>query len=191
MDFKKLVPWNWFADEEGGEGKTIPIHHSDQHLPGLPSQPLQQLHHEMDRMFNNFFRGFSPPFVGFGNMPSLRIPGMAEGLLKPTLDISATDKEYSITIEVPGVDEKEVKVEVAGSNLTISGEKKQEKEEKDKNFYRVERSYGSFQRVLCLPDDADQDKIKAIFKKGVLTLTIPRKALPESKVKKIEIKSKD
>lgn len=191
MDFKKLVPWNWFADEEGGEGKIIPIQHSEQHIPGMPLQPLQQLQGEIDRMFNNFFRGFSPPFAGFGNIPSLRLPGMAEGVLKPTLDISSSDKEYTISVEVPGVTEKDVKIEVVNNNLTITGEKKQEKEEKDKNFYRVERSYGSFQRVLSLPEDAEQDKIKATFKQGVLSLTIPRKAVLASKVKKIAIQSKE
>lgn len=191
MDFKKLVPWNWLANEEGDEGKTIPIQHSDQHLPGVPMPAFNHLQKEMDRMFNTFFRGFSPPFAGFGTFPTLRVPGMPEALLKPTLDISSSEKEYTISVEVPGVDEKEVKVEISNNNLTISGEKKQEKEEKDKNFYRVERSYGSFHRVLSLPDDADQDKIKASFKKGVLTVSIPRKALPASDVKKIEVKSKD
>ncbi|MBU0680312.1 MAG: Hsp20/alpha crystallin family protein [Proteobacteria bacterium] len=192
MDFKKMVPWNWLVDEEGSEGKTIPIQHSDQLVPGGGQlQPFQQLQNEMDRLFNTFFRGFSPPFAGLGNIPSLRFPGMPEGLLKPTVDISAGDKEYSISVEVPGVDDKDVKIEVVNNNLIISGEKKQEKEEKDKNFYRVERCYGSFRRVLSLPEDADQDTIKANFKKGVLNLTIPRKALPASAVKKIKIENKD
>lgn len=187
MDFKKLVPWNWFANEEGEEGKTIPVQHSDQHLPGVQMPPFQQLQGEMDRLFNNFFRGFAPPFAGLGQWPSLRMPGMTESLLKPTLDISSSDNDYTISVEVPGVEEKDVKIEVANNNLTISGDKKQQKEEKDKNFYRVERSYGSFRRVLSLPNDADQEKIKASFKKGVLTLIIPRKPLPESAVKKIPI----
>ena len=191
MDFKKMVPWNWFADEEGEKGKIIPIQHSDQHLAGVPLQPLQQLQGEMDRLFNNFFRGFSPPFASLGTLPSLRLPGMPEGLIKPTLDISSSEKAYTISLEVPGVTDKDVKIEVINNNLTISGEKNQGKEEKGKNFYRVERCYGSFQRVLSLPEDAEQDKIKASFKQGVLTLTIPRKALPASKVKKIEIQSKD
>ncbi len=191
MDFKKMVPWNWFANEEGGGAKTIPVQHSDQHLPGTQMQTFQQLQSEMDRLFNTFFRGFSPPLAGFGSIPSLRFPGMPEGLLKPTVDICAADKEYRITVEVPGVADKDVKIEVANNNLTISGEKKQETEEKDKNFYRVERSYGSFRRVLSLPEDAEQDKIKASFKQGVLTLTIPRQALPASEVKKIKIESKN
>ena len=97
-------------------------------------------------------------------------------------------KEYAISVEVPGVDEKDVKIELANNTLTIGGEKKQEKEEKEKNFYRVERSYGSFQRVLSLPEDADQEKIQATFKKGVLRITVPRKALPHAEAKQIEVK---
>lgn len=191
MDFKKMVPWNWFAEEEGERGKTIPVQHHEQHLTGLPVQPLQQLQSEIDRMFNNFFRGFSPPLAGLSPLPSLRIPGLPEGVIKPSLDISSSEKEYTITVEVPGVDDKDVKVEVNGNNLIISGEKKQESKEKEKNFYREERCYGSFQRVLSLPEDAEKDKIKASFKKGVLNLTIPRQAVPASQVKKIEIESKE
>ena len=110
-------------------------------------------------------------------------------MLKPTLDLSATDKEYTIAVEIPGVDEKDVKLEIANDILTIRGEKKHEKEEKDKNFYRVERSYGSFQRVLSLPEDADQEAVKATFKRGVLTISMPRKAMPQTDVRKIEIKN--
>ena len=105
-----------------------------------------------------------------------------------SLIIGATDKEYSITVEVPGVNEEDVKVEISDNTMSIHGEKKQEKEKKDKNFYKVERSYGSFQRVLSLPEDADHDDIKATFNKGVLTIKVPRKALPKSDVKQIKIK---
>jgi HSP20 family protein len=72
--------------------------------------------------------------------------------------------------------------------LTIQGEKKQENEEKGKNYYRMERSYGSFQRMLSLPEDADQNEVTATFMKGVLTVTMPRKALPKADVKQIEVK---
>jgi HSP20 family protein len=73
--------------------------------------------------------------------------------------------------------------------LKIKGEKKQQKEEKEKNYYRMERSYGSFQRILSLPEDADQDNIKASFKNGIMEITIPRKAAPKTEVKQIEIKT--
>ena len=134
-------------------------------------------------MFDSFFNAW-PSF----GMDRWYKPTMAEGMLKPTLDLSATDKEYAITVEIPGVDEKDVKLELAKDTLTIRGEKKQEKEEKDKNYYRMERSYGSFQRLLSLPDDADQDSIKAKFKNGVLKVTMLRKALPHSDVKRIEVR---
>jgi HSP20 family protein len=80
---------------------------------------------------------------------------------------------------------------VSGNNLIISGEKKQETKEKEKYFYREERCYGSFQRVLTIQEDAEKDNIKASFKKGVLNLTIPRQAVPASQVKKIEMESKE
>ncbi|MDD3620001.1 MAG: Hsp20/alpha crystallin family protein [Desulfobulbaceae bacterium] len=188
MDIKKFAPWNWFKKEEEEGGSTVPVLRADapQALPesGVLN-PIVQLHREMDRLFDNAFRGFglSPLRSDFFT------PLTASGLLKPQVDIGATDKEYSITVEVPGVDEKDVRVEIANNTLTIRGEKKQEKEEKDKNYYRVERSYGSFQRVLSLPEDADQDGVKASFKKGVLTIAMPRKPLPKAEVKQIEIKS--
>lgn len=188
MDIKKFAPWNWFKKEEEEAGSTVPVVRQDvqQVYPESRStSPIVQLHREMDRLVENAFRGFGlSPFRS-----ELFTPHTAAGLLKPQVDIGATDKEYSITVEVPGVDEKDVKVEIAGNTLTIRGEKKQEKEEKDKNYYRIERSYGSFQRVLSLPDDADQEGVKASFKKGVLKITMPRQALPRTEVKQIEIKS--
>jgi HSP20 family protein len=94
-------------------------------------------------------------------------------------------------VEIPGVDEKDVKLEIVNNTLTIRGEKKQEKEEKDKDFYCLERSYGSFQRVLSLPEDVDQAGVEAKFTKGVLNVTLPRKPMPQSEVKRIEVKRGD
>lgn len=186
MDIKKWVPWNWFKKEEEDAGKMVPLkreHAKEQ--SGALVRPLQQFHHEIDRVFDQAFRGFG--LSPFGSDQPL-FPRLADGMLKPTLDLGASDKEYTIMVEIPGVDEKDVKLEIVNDTLTICGEKKQEQEEKEKNYYRMERTYGSFQRVLSLPEDADQDGIKATFKKGVLTVTLPRKALPESNVKQIEVK---
>ena len=139
----------------------------------------------MDKLFDNFFQGFGPRPYRVGSL----IPNSLSGdLLKPMVDIGASDKEYTVTIEVPGVDQKDIRLEIVNNTMTVSGEKKQEKEEKEKNYYRMERSYGSFQRVLALPDDANQDEVQATFKNGVLTVTMPRKALPNSAVKQIDIK---
>ena len=187
MDIKKLAPWNWFKKEEEGAGEIVPVQHSRAREQGYPLyNPVIQLHQEIDRIFDNVFRGFGLSPFGFGK-PLL--PRMAEGMLKPTLDLGATDKEYTITMEIPGVNGKDIKLEIANDTLTIRGEKKQEKEEKERNYYRMERSYGSFQRVLSLPEDADHDGVKAEFRQGVLTVTMPRKKLPESDVKRIEVKS--
>ncbi len=182
MDVKKLVPWNWFKKEEEQETKPVAIHHT--YPQGSFYGPLAQLHQEIDRLFDTVFRGFAAwPFGNEGPVARL-----GEGILKPTLDIGATEKEYTITVEVPGVDEKDIQIELAGNTLTIRGEKRQEKEEKDKNFYRMERAYGTFQRVLSLPDDADQEHIEASFSKGVLTITIPRRAQRQEESKTIEIR---
>lgn len=188
MDIKKLAPWNWFKKEEEGGG-SVSVHRrraGDRHAlqPAAMSAPLQQLRAEMDRVFESVFGNMGlAPSLGSDLLPSMD----TDGLLKPKVDIAATDDQYMITVEVPGVSEKDVSVEVSGNTMTIRGEKKQEQEEKDRNYYRIERSYGSFQRILSLPDDADQDNIKADFKNGVLSITMPRKSLPESEVKRIEI----
>ena len=185
MDIKKMAPWNWFKDEEEGGGSTVPVARTKFQISPFESSqhPMMQLHREMDRLFENAFRGFGiSPFKT--EFPSLT----STGLLKPQVDVAVSEKEYSIAVEVPGVDEKDVKVEIANNTMTIRGEKKQEKEEKEKNFYCMERSYGSFQRVLSLPEDADDEKVKAEFKKGILNIRVPRKELPKSDVKKVEIK---
>jgi HSP20 family protein len=190
MNIKKFAPWNWFKKEDEETGSVVPVGRKDDrhsHSEGYVSHPIARLHREVDRLFENAFRNFGFSATGF----DLSTPLVSSGLLKPNVDVGATDHEYAITMEVPGVSEKDVKVEIAGETLTIRGEKKQEKEQKSQDFYRVERSYGSFQRVLSLPEDADQEGISASFKKGVLTIKLPRKALPESDVKQIEVKSLD
>lgn len=192
MDIRKLAPWNWFKNEEEEQGKSLPVEYSDKRARGQESSfysPLAQLHREVDRLFNNTFHGF-------GGWPSFDIdrpftPLTTPGLLKPQVDIGADKKEYTITVEIPGVDEKEVTLEIDNNTLIVKGEKTHEKEKKDKNYYRVERSYGSFQRILSLPEDADQENVKATFKNGVLTIVMPRKAIATSEVKQINIKSNE
>lgn len=130
---------------------------------------------------------------GFGmGWPALS--GRADSLLKsdwfkPSLDVASDEKKYSIDIELPGIDANDVTIEVDGNTLKIKGEKRQEKEDKEKGFYQVERCYGSFQRILDIPDDADMDNISATYKNGVLSIAVPRKALPKKDTKKIEIKT--
>lgn len=184
LELKKLVPWNWFKHEENQAG-TVPVQRN-QTLSTYADSPLSQFHREVDRLFNNLVSGFGMPglFEAFANMPSQVQPSW----LKPSVDIAATDKQYTITVEVPGVEENDIALELLDDSLLIRGEKKLEKEEKDKEFYRVERSYGSFRRVLSLPEDADRDSIDARFSNGVLTINLPRKAATQISGRRIEIK---
>jgi len=140
--------------------------------------PFMSLQREIDRLFDDFTRGF-PAFPGF---PST---GVAE--LLPSMDVTETDKQIEITAELPGLEEKDVQVNVADNVLTIRGEKKAEKEEKDKTYRLIERSYGSFVRSLELPEGVNADAIKASIEKGVLKVTVPKPA--PAQVKKIDVKA--
>ncbi len=185
MELKKLAPWNWFKKEEEID-HAVPVKHvgKEPYALGRSFDPTLSIHREIDRLFDSFMRGFAPSvFDRFGTGPLL-----GEGaILKPRVDLSATDQEYLLTVEIPGVSEKDVTVDISANTMTIRGEKKQEKEEKEKNYYRIERSYGSFQRVLSLPEDVDQAGIKASFKNGVLSIAMPRLSLPKSESKQIPI----
>ncbi|NSW84476.1 MAG: Hsp20 family protein [Syntrophothermus sp.] len=183
MDWKKLAPWNWFKKEEE-EGTKVPVAR-DSARSSL-QHPMVELQREIDRVFNTFFRDW--PLRSFPSLLGNSLSGEM-GFLRPTLDLSATDEAYTATIEIPGVDPKDVKVELRKNNLFITGEKKQEKEHKGNDHYCVERSYGMFRRILTLPEDVDVDKISASYKDGVMTLSIPRKALPPSEQRQIEVTS--
>lgn len=139
------------------------------------ANPFMSLQREIDRLFEDFTHGF-PAFAGSG-----------AGKLMPSMDVTETDKEIEITAELPGLEEKDVQINVADNLLTIRGEKKGEKEEKDKNYRLVERSYGAFERTLELPDGVNADAIKASIAKGVLKVTVPKPA--PAQAKKIEVKS--
>ena len=126
MDISKLAPWNWFKKEEEHEGTSLPVKRQDQPAAARYSHPLSQLHNEIDRLFDDAFRGFGWPSIGMGR----RLPSPTQtAWLKPTLDVGATDREYTISVELPGVDQKDVQLEVVNDTLLIKGEKKQETEE--------------------------------------------------------------
>jgi len=139
--------------------------------------PFVSLQNEIDRLFDDFTRGFPSLSMGNGGMTAM----------VPTMDVAETDKEIEITAELPGLEEKDVQINVADNILTIRGEKKAEKEQKDKNYRMVERSYGAFERSLELPEGVNADAIKASIDKGVLKVTVPKPA--PAQVKKIEVKS--
>jgi HSP20 family protein len=105
------------------------------------------------------------------------------------VDVAETEKTLEVTAELPGVNEKEIDVSLAGDMLTIKAEKKSDKEEKTKDYHLVERSYGTFERSMQLPFKADATKIDANFDKGVLKLVIQKPAEAQTKLQKIEVKA--
>jgi HSP20 family protein len=140
-----------------------------------PFREVSRLRREMDRLWDDYFgpgrRGLQPLQAEFA----------------PAVDVKETAEAVVVKAEVPGMDAKDINISVTGDVLTIKGEKKSEREEKEENYHVVERSYGSFSRSLVLPAAADLDNIEAKYDKGVLTVTCPKKE--EVKPKAIEIKS--
>ncbi|MBP7830806.1 MAG: Hsp20/alpha crystallin family protein [Kiritimatiellae bacterium] len=159
---KSLIPWR---------------KKSESALARDPSHPFEALHREMNELFDGFLREFGGP-----GLPSLR-GERTEGRVSPKFEVAETDEVVQVTAELPGLDEKDIQVSLDENVLTVKGEKKQEREEKNKSYYLSERSYGQFQRVIPLPAGIEADKVKAQFKKGVLNITLPksRKAAAEGR----------
>src|SRR5262249_9969449 len=107
----------------------------------------------------------------------------------PAVDVIEGDKAYELTAELPGLDEKDIEVNVANGDLTIKGEKKEVREEKQKDYFISDRRYGSFERHFRLPGSVDADKIEATFKSGVLKVTLPKTEDAQKPAKKIEVKA--
>lgn len=152
--------------------------------------PLLSLRREMDRLFDDFFAGF--PFGSSSRRwlatdPWRRFQGLLEATY-PAVEVAEDETSYRITAELPGMEEKDVELSLAGDVLTLKGEKRQEREEKEGSTVVSERRYGSFRRSFPLPEDADPERIEASFKNGVLTVTVPRKPEAQSSRRRIEIK---
>jgi HSP20 family protein len=140
--------------------------------------PFSLLRNEINTLFDSFSRGFEmEPFTG-------RLTTFS-----PSVDVKESDKDIKVSAELPGMDDKNIEVSLTKDSLTIKGEKKEEKEDKGKDYYRMERSYGSFTRTIPLPGEIDTDKVKAEFKKGVLTVTLPKTAKVIKETKKIQVKA--
>ena len=144
------------------------------------ASPITAFQDEVNKLFSDFF--------GESHLPSWWHRGEPSFSFNPAMDMAENDKEFKITCELPGMDAKDVQINASEGYITIRGEKKEEKKEEKEGYFRQERSYGSFQRVLPLPDIANLDKAEASFAKGVLTLTVPKKAGAQSKERKIEIR---
>lgn len=193
MHSRQLLPWNWFKKEEehSVSSNNRPVVSNN---AGLNLHPLMRIQQQMDRLFDDLWgqdalglqHGIKPDFRSGLNRLEQSIENNA--ILRPSLDISENDEGYRIQVEVPGVSQKDLNVELDGDVLTISGEKSQTKEEKSENYHQVERSFGRFERVLCLPANADKEHMNAKFKDGVLTIVFAKQALPAGQSpKRVEI----
>ncbi len=161
MDMKSLMPFGRSSSptRRGGE-----------------EDPFAMMRREMDRMFESFSRDWG--------MPAL--PG---GFSSPKVDVAETDKGLEISAELPGIDQKDIQLDLADGILTIKAEHQEEKENKDekKHYHLVERSRGSYLRRFVIPFEPDADKVNASFDKGVLKVMVPRSKAAEKNVKKIKI----
>ena len=164
MNFGPPIPW--------GEKSQVPTTRDELF------DPLIVFRRELDRMFDDFFKSF-----GGGQVSSSGWQTIA-----PAIDLTETDKELIVTAELPGLDEKDIEVKVSNQTLTIRGEKKEDREEKEKDYHLSERRYGSFQRSFRLPEGIDEDGIGARFAKGVLTVTLPKTTQAQTGTKKIDVK---
>jgi len=132
---------------------------------------FQRMHDELDRLFSNVWGGgWSQPLL-----PSRSGEGQELTYRQPMTDLFETEKEVVATIELPGVEKKDINIEVVGDGLDVKVEKQEEKEEKKKGVYRVERRYAGFYRHIPLPADVDTGKVDATYKNGVLELRVPKK----------------
>ncbi len=152
-------------------------------------RPLESLRRQVDRLFEDFDRGWHLPFSrsSFDIEPFWRRELSFSGM--PAVDIIEKDNAFEITAELPGMDETNIQIKLSNGALTIKGEKTDEREEKKKDYHLSERHYGSFQRTFGLPDGVDPEKIEAHFSKGVLTLTLPKKPEAQKPEKTIAIKT--
>lgn len=168
MSVRDLIPW---ARDNGNRTPTLFREGSDR-------DPFLSLHREVNRLFDDVFRGFDSRLPPLGRFSSF-------GGNWPSVEISDQEKELRVTAEVPGLEEKDIEVMLDDGVLTLKGEKRSETEDKDRQF--SERFYGSFERRIPLGYEVEDDKVDARFKNGVLTVTLPKTERAQAKAKRIAI----
>jgi HSP20 family protein len=153
-------------------------------------QPLARLRSDMEKMFEDFVASVSSSIGGRkgGAEPFRTVEQMFTGSA-PAVDLIEKENTYEISVELPGLDEKDVRLTLKDDVLSLSGEKKEQTEEKKPGYHFSERRFGSFRRSFRLPEDVDQDKIEASFKKGVLVIILPKNPEAAKGEKKIEVKA--
>jgi HSP20 family protein len=165
MQIRDLIPWN------NNKGGALAKREED--------NPVFSLQRDINRIFEDFWKRFDQPFGTLGHWD-------AGG---PRTEIAETDNALEVSVELPGINGKDVDISLTDNALTIKGEKKSERDDTKKGYHLSERSYGSFYRSIPLPSGVDTDKANAEFKNGVLTVTLPKTQEALSRVKKIEVKA--
>jgi HSP20 family protein len=169
MRVSDLVPWR-------GRGE----------LPARRDDPIGAMQQEVNRLFEDFFRGLEGD--DNGNLAPWR---RKRGTFSPTVNLSETDREFEATVELPGMTEDDVDVSVTRDGLVISGEKRMERSEEDeeRNYFRRERSYGYFRRTIPFPAGmVDREGCEATFSNGVLTVRLPKRAGAEPAARRITVR---
>lgn len=166
MHIKDLIPWARHDATAQPKGQT--------------EHPLAELQRQMNQVFESFWGKADRPFAGV-DWPF--------GEQTPRSDVVETEQGVEVTVELPGMEQKDVEVSLSGDTLTVKGEKKIEKQEEKKGYYVSERSYGSIYRTIPLPSGIDTDKADASFRNGVLAVKIPHSPEAKAKVKRIEVKA--
>lgn len=168
MMLNNLVPWR------KGRGNVV-IRGGEQ------SQPFYALGRQMNRLLDDFFGDFAlQSWKGWSDFDTEFVP---------RLDVAETDKEITVTAELPGMEQKDIEVSMADGLLTLKGEKKHNAEEKKDGFYHAECSYGSFCRTVALPAEVDADKVDASYKNGVLKIHLPKTEPEQAETRKIQVKT--
>jgi HSP20 family protein len=164
-NFGSLIPWR--------EKSNLPTRQDDRF------DPFVSFRREVDRMFDDFFSGSFPSLPAAYGSPAVN----------PTIDVEDKEKELVVTAELPGLDSKDFEVTLSGDVLTITGEKKDTREEKQGGGHYVERRFGAFARSVRLPFEAGDQKVEADYDKGVLTIRVPKPAELTKAARRIEVKS--
>jgi HSP20 family protein len=178
MQVKDLIPW--------ARGSRAPD------TKERSSNPILQLQEEMNRLFEGFWSRFERQVPAVGSTP---YPTPFGGIgfpwngAMPRADVVETDDGVEVTVELPGLEQKDVEVTLTDDLLTVKGEKKVAHEESRKGYYLSERAYGAFHRAIPLPPGVDSEKAEAVFRNGVLTVKLPQSAEARAKVRRIEVKA--
>lgn len=168
MQISDFIPWSRDRDKTPAAKE------------GRSGNPLTALQRDINNVFEDFWRHMENGWNGRAT---------AVGVFGPSTDVSETEDSVEVAVELPGMSEEDIDISLSGDSMTIRGEKKVEHENRRKGVYMAERAYGAFYRTIPLPPGVDSDKAEAKFKRGVLTVTLPKSPEAQAKVKRIPVKA--